>query len=148
VSNCDKDSLSQSKAVLSNQLTQKIQADTNNSNSKVQVKEIRELSNGTLALDYECNHVSDHETAKKSLYLAVRQDDIKKTIHQSSKNDTSHNLKSKQQPSESIYILQFRVLRGFNFSNPRPTREIYFNPCPTRPDPTKFDPNPTRPDEI
>jgi arsenate reductase-like glutaredoxin family protein len=106
VSNCDKDSLSKSKDVLSNQLTQKVQSDTQNSNSKVQVNNVRELSDGTLALDYECHDVSDQDTAKKTLNNAVKQDDVKETIVKSSKTDASSTTKSKQQttnqPSEFI----------------------------------------------
>jgi len=117
VSNCDKDSLSQSKDTLSNQLTQKVQADTKNSNSKVQVNEVRQLSDGTLAIDYQCQDVSDQETAKKTLNDAVQQDDIKKTIQKSSKNDVSSTTKSKQQttnqPRESILLLKILTLQLF-----------------------------------
>ncbi|CAF4120378.1 unnamed protein product, partial [Rotaria sp. Silwood2] len=97
VSNCDKESLSQSKDTLSDTLTQKVQTDTKNSNSQVQVNQIRELSDGTLALDYECTGVSDQKTAKSALNTAVQQDDVKQTIVQSSKSDASNTGDSKQQ---------------------------------------------------
>ncbi|CAF3421354.1 unnamed protein product, partial [Rotaria sp. Silwood2] len=97
VSNCDKESLSQSKDTLSDTLTQKVQTGTKNSNSQVQVNQIRELSDGTLALDYECTGVSDQKTAKSALNTAVQQDDVKQTIVQSSKSDASNTGDSKQQ---------------------------------------------------
>jgi len=86
LSNTDKDSLTKNKDELSNTLTQNLQADAKNVNSNVKVNEIKELSDGTLALDYECTGVSDQEIAKKTLDKAVKQDDVKKTIVKSSKN--------------------------------------------------------------
>lgn len=83
VENGDKKSLSQSKDQLSNQLTQKLQADTQNPNSKVKVNDVKELDDGTLALDYECEDVADTEAAKKSLNNAMKQEDVKKTIAKS-----------------------------------------------------------------
>ncbi len=86
LSNTDKDSLTKNKDELSNTLTQNLQADAKNANSNVKVNEVKELSDGTFALDYECTGVSDQETAKKTLNKAVKQDDVKKTIVKSSKN--------------------------------------------------------------
>ncbi len=105
VSNCDKDSISQSKNTLSNQLTQKVQSDTSNSKSQVQVNTVTELSDGTLALDYECTGVSDHNAAKNTLNNGVKQDDIKDTISKSSKTGAPQTVKSNQ-PSEFILLLQ------------------------------------------
>jgi hypothetical protein len=99
VSNCDKDSISQSTNTLSNQLTQKVQSDTSNSNSKVKVNTVTELSDGTLALDYECTGVSDQNAAKNTLNNAVTHDDVKDTIAKSSKNCESSTVKPNQ-PSE------------------------------------------------
>jgi hypothetical protein len=89
LSNTDKDALTKNKDELSQTLTQKVQADSKNTNSKVEVSGVRNLSDGTLALDYECTDVSDHEIAKKTLNNAVKHDDVKKTIAKSSKNDAS-----------------------------------------------------------
>ena len=98
VANGDKDSLSQSKVQLSNQLTQKLQADTQNTNSKVKVNDVKELSDGTLALDYECEDVADTEAAKKTLNDALKHEDVQKTIGKSSKDDGKSTQKP-QQPS-------------------------------------------------
>ncbi len=89
LSNTDKDSITKNKGELSKTLTQKLQSDTKNANSKVEVTEVRSLSDGTLALDYHCTDVSDHEAAKNTLDKAVKHDDVKKTIVKSSKNDAS-----------------------------------------------------------
>lgn len=98
VANGDKYSLSQSKDQLSNQLTQKLQADTQNPNSKVKVNDVKELSDGTLALDYECDDVDDTEAAKKSLNNALKNEDVQKTISKSSK-DAVKSTQKPQQPS-------------------------------------------------
>ena len=86
LSDVDKTSLTKNKEELSKTLTQKLQGDTKNGNSKVSVNDVRELSDGTLALDYECSGVSDHDTAKKTLNKVVQKDtDLKKTIEKSAK---------------------------------------------------------------
>ncbi|CAM4948804.1 unnamed protein product, partial [Rotaria socialis] len=80
VSNCDIQSLTKSTAALSQTLAHAIQAKTTNANSQVQVDTIRQLSDGTLALDYRCTAVSDTETAKMALNNAVQTDDFKNAI--------------------------------------------------------------------
>jgi hypothetical protein len=96
LSNSDQDSIRQSKDALSDQLTQKVQADTKNSNSRVEVSDVRQLSDGTLALDYECQEVSDTETAKKTLNKAVKGDDVKQVIASTPKVRTTTTSKPKQ----------------------------------------------------
>ena len=96
LSNSDHGSISQSKGALSDQLTQKVQADTQNSNSQVQVSDVRQLSDGTLALDYECQHVSDKETAKKTLNTAVKSDDVKHVIANATQVGTTTTSNPKQ----------------------------------------------------
>jgi hypothetical protein len=87
VANSDKDALNQNKDALSQTLTDKVQADSKNSNSKVDVKDVRQLSDGTLALDYECSEVSDGDTAKKTLNKAAKDDDVKNAIDKPPKNE-------------------------------------------------------------
>ena len=105
LADADQDTLNRNKAELSKTLTNKLQADTKNTNSKVEVKDVRKMSDGTLALDYECQDVNDQETAKKTLNQAVKNDDVKKTIVKSSKNDGT-NAKPQQKvtnkPSEFL----------------------------------------------
>jgi len=72
LSAADKTSATQNKAELSLTLTNKVQAVVNNAKSKVQVNDIRELSDGTLALDYECTGTSDQSAAKKTLSQIVK----------------------------------------------------------------------------
>ena len=96
LSNSDQDSIRQSQGALSDQLTQKVQADTKNSNSKVEVSDVRQLSDGTLALDYECHGVSDTETAKKTLNNAVKGDDVKQVIASTPKASAATTSKPKQ----------------------------------------------------
>jgi pimeloyl-CoA synthetase len=106
LSNTDKDSLTKNKDELSNTLTQNLQADAKNANSNVKVNEVKELSDGTFALDYECTGVSDQETAKKTLNKAVKQDDVKKTIVKSSKNGAT-TAKAEQKatnPQSEFYL--------------------------------------------
>merc|ERR1712110_1275324 len=80
LSAADKTSLSNTKAELSKTLTNKVQSDSANKNSKVTVNEVRELSDGTLALDYECSGTSDQNVAKKTLSKVVKQDDDLKNV--------------------------------------------------------------------
>lgn len=104
LSNTDHDSLMKNKDEISKTLTQKLQADTKNANSKVEVTEVRPLSDGTLALDYQCSDVSDHEEAKNTLNKAIKHDDIQKSIVKSSKSDpttTKTQPKQTNQQSES-----------------------------------------------
>lgn len=96
LSNCDQETISQSKDALSNQLTQKVQADTKNSNSKVELSEPRLLPDGTLAVDYECHDVSDTETAKKTLKDAVKGNDVKQVIASTPNVRTTTTSKPKQ----------------------------------------------------
>ena len=87
LSAADKTSATQNKAELSLTLTNKVQAVVNNAKSKVQVNDIRELSDGTLALDYECTGTSDQSAAKKTLSQIVKQDnDVQKTLNKCSKS--------------------------------------------------------------
>jgi len=127
VSNCDKASLSQSKDTLSNQLTQKVKADKQNANSNVQVNEVRELSDGTLAVDYECHGVSDQDTAKNTLNTAVKHDDIKKTIGKSSKTDVSSTTQSKQQTTKQSrkFLLPLNCLHFSFLSNHTKYRTLF-----------------------
>ena len=97
VSNCDKNSASQSKDTLSNQLTQKVQTDKQNCNSTVKVNTITELPDGTLSLDYDCNNVADQNTAKNTLNTAVQQDDVKKIIGSWSNKNAPSTVRSEQQ---------------------------------------------------
>ena len=85
LSNSDQSSVDQSKGALSDKLTEKVQAGTGNSNSIVSVSDVRQLDDGTLALDYECTGVSDTGSAKDSLNNAVKQDDVKETIRKTTK---------------------------------------------------------------
>ncbi|CAF3439826.1 unnamed protein product, partial [Rotaria socialis] len=80
LSNCDIQSLAKSTAALSQTLAHAVQAKTTNANSQVQVNTIRHLSDGTLALDYQCTAVADLEAAKMALNNAVQRDDIKNAI--------------------------------------------------------------------
>jgi len=125
LSNTDKESLTKNKDELSKTLTQKVQADTKNANSKVEVNEVRELSDGTLALDYECKGVSDQETAKKTLNNAVRHDDVKKTIVKSSKKDAAtakpqQKVTSQERESYLQNILTTFDVRNFSHSYKKP----------------------------
>jgi len=104
LSNTDQDSITKNKDELSKTLTQKLQADTKNTNSKVEVTEVRPLSDGTLALDYHCTDVSDNEQAKDTLNKAVKHEDVQKTIVKSSKTDppaAKSQPKATNQQSES-----------------------------------------------
>jgi hypothetical protein len=85
LSNSDPSSVAQSKDALSNKLTEKVQAGTGNSNSVVSVNDVRQLDDGTLALDYECTGVSNTGSAKDSLNNAVKQNDVKDTIGKTTK---------------------------------------------------------------
>jgi hypothetical protein len=121
LSDCDKDSVSNSKDALSNTLTQKIQSDTSNSNSKVAVNDVRQMSDGTLVLDYECTDVSDQDTAKKTLNTAVKQDDVKQVIIKASKTDAPTSAKPKQQTTNQQSESNFtqnksieRISNGFS----------------------------------
>lgn len=113
VSGCDKDSLSQSKDALSAQLTQKVQADTNNANSQVTVNEVRVLSDDTLALDYECHDVADQNTAKNSINNAAKGTDIQKTIDKSAKSHKSTTTTAKQQATTQTSTFFFLLLNIF-----------------------------------
>ena len=89
------------------------------------MNDVRQLPDGTLALDYECHDVSDHETAKQKLNDAVKHDDVKKTIVKSSKNDATT---AKPQPkptnqhsesySESISLLSDKKLPALRKLSP------------------------------
>ncbi|CAF3338241.1 unnamed protein product, partial [Rotaria socialis] len=76
VSNCDIQSLTESKAALSETLAHAVQTKSRNANSKVQVNTIRLLSHGALALDYQCKAVADLEAAKMALHNAVQRNDF------------------------------------------------------------------------
>ena len=104
LSNSDQATLNQNKEALSQTLTDQLQADSKNSNSKVAVNDVRPLSDGTLALDYECTGVSDGETAKQTLHKAVQGDDVKKAIGKSATNGSNADKskpKATQQPGKS-----------------------------------------------
>lgn len=87
ISNADQNALNKNKDQLSKTLTEKLQSDSKNTNSKVEVKNVRSLSDGTLALDYECDGVSDSQSAKKTLEKGVKDDNVKKTIDKASKDN-------------------------------------------------------------
>jgi preprotein translocase subunit SecF len=93
VSQCDKQSLQQSKETLGNALTKQVQAESTNSNSKIQINDVTQSSDGTLTLTYECTGAQNHESAKNALNNAVKQDDVKKVIGQSSQKDASTTTK-------------------------------------------------------
>ena len=80
VSNCNQDALKKSQVELSQKLTGKIQSDSSNSNSKVQVREFERLADGRLALHYDCRDVADTGIAKKTLNQIVNDDGMKKFI--------------------------------------------------------------------
>ena len=82
VANGDKQSLLQAKEQLSNQLTKKLQEDSQNPNAKVNINDVQE-ENGELFLEFECEGANDADAAKKTIDKAVKQDDIKKTIAKS-----------------------------------------------------------------
>jgi len=124
VSNCDKETLTQSKDTLSQQLTEQVKTDTKNTASKVTVNEITQLSDGTLTLTYECSDVQDQTSAKKALNTAVKQDDVKQTINQASKSTTN----AKQQQSKSnhilkLYLLHFIILLATKAQTDAPTTQ-------------------------
>ena len=96
LSNSDPSSVAQSKDALSDKLTEKVQAGSGNSNSVVSVNDVRQLDDGTLALDYECTGVSNTGSAKDSLNNAVKQDDVKDTIGKTTKAATSTKVTTKQ----------------------------------------------------
>jgi hypothetical protein len=80
LTNSNQDSVMDSKDIIAGKLTEMVQAEGGNANSKVEVNDVRELSDGTLVLDYECTDVSDKSSAKKSLNDAVKQDEVKQAI--------------------------------------------------------------------
>jgi hypothetical protein len=67
-------------------LTKQLQAEPKNINSKVTVNDVSKLPNGNLAVNYECNDVSDHESAKTTLNDAVTHKDFIKTVLPSPKD--------------------------------------------------------------
>lgn len=95
VSNCDKNSVSNSADTISQTLTQQVQTDTQNSQSQVQVNAIRQLSDGYLALDYTCHGVEDQQTAKDSLNSALQDTAVKSVILQ----PAATTIKPQPQPS-------------------------------------------------
>ena len=103
LSNADKEFIKEHKDELSEALTQQVRADAKNSGSKVEVSDIRQLNDGTVALAYECQHVSNQETAKKSLEKAVNDDNVKKTVMKSSRkaaSDYRQRRKNREQKGE------------------------------------------------
>ena len=93
----DKGSLTQSKDQLSNELTKKLKADSQNSNANVKVNNVQEAADGSLLLEYECDGVDDTEKAKNTLKDAVKQGPTQKTTTKSSKTDLKSTEKPKQQ---------------------------------------------------
>ena len=112
LSNCNHEAVSQSKDTLSKQLTQKVQSDSQNSKSQVQVNDVKKSPDGTLSLTYQCSGVSDHDTAKKTLNNACQHDDVKQTIVKATQNDAPASVTPKQQtvnvPSKSTGPQQFK----------------------------------------
>ncbi|CAF1162986.1 unnamed protein product [Rotaria sordida] len=100
LSNSDKDVIEQSKDTLRNTLTKSVQTETKNSKTNVQLTNVRKLSEDTLAIDYECQGVTDQKTAKEALTNAVQKDDVQKIIVGSTKKGTSNTADSKPQKTK------------------------------------------------
>ena len=112
LSNSDPSSVAQSKGALSDKLTEKVQAGSGNSNSVVSVNDVRQLDDGTLALDYECTGVSNTGSAKDSLNSAVKQDDVKDTIGKTTKAATSTKVTTKQPVTSRTTFSPSHLLLG------------------------------------
>jgi hypothetical protein len=115
LSNSDKDALAKNKEGLSKVLTEQVQSDTKNSNSKVEVSGLRQLSDDTFALDYECTGVSDGDKAKKALNQAVKQDEVKKAISKTSKKKETGSSKAEKPvlKPERKFNLRFFIISPF-----------------------------------
>ena len=104
LSNTDKEAFMEHIDEFSSILTHEIEADEQNIHSHVEVIDVRQLSDGTLAVDYECKDVFNQEAAKKRLEKAVRQDYMKKIIIDSAKGHTlthTRRRKATKRPSKS-----------------------------------------------
>ncbi|CAF3654785.1 unnamed protein product, partial [Adineta steineri] len=82
VKNTDTHSMTNSKDAVCKSLQDKVQAaDKNNAASQVKVNEVRDLGDGTFAIDYECTHSNNQDAAKTALNTAVKHDDVKTIIN-------------------------------------------------------------------
>ena len=124
LTNSDKDMLMKSKAQLSDALTQKLNSDPKNANSKVQVNDVRTLPDGNLELDIACTGVSDHDQAKKTFQNAVNGDEVKQHIAKSSKTNAGpakpeQKASPPQSECNSIVLLErFLTISSTAFERP------------------------------